>query len=117
MITPGIVYALTFAALAALFLRRSAATGVPSGAALEALLAGALGAAVGTRLFHLVVSGKLVHLPPAAWFNPAEGTASWGAYLGAIVGLAAYAAITRSGPLPHLDVATSCAGLGDAIGR
>ena len=117
MITPGIVYALTFAALAFLFLRRSTATRTPAGTALEALLAGALGAAVGTRFFHLVVSGKLLQLPPAAWFDPSEGTASWGAYLGAIVGLAAYAALTRSSPLPHLDVATSCAGLGDAIGR
>ena len=117
MITPGIVYALTFAALALLFLRRSRATGVLPGTALEALLAGALGAAVGTRFFHLVVSGKLLDLPPAAWLDPSEGTASWGAYLGAIAGLAAYSALTRSSPLPHLDVATSCAGLGDAIGR
>ena len=117
MITPGFVYALVFVALALLFYRRSLASGVPPGTALEVLLAGAAGAAIGTRLFHLVVSGDILRLPVSAWADTSQGTASWGAYLGGIAGVAAYAALTRVSPLPHLDVATSCAGLGDVIGR
>ena len=117
MITPGLVYALVFVALALLILRRSGRSGVPRGRVIEAMLAGGLGAAIGTRLFHLIVSGDILRLPLSEWADASSGTASWGAYLGAIAGVVTYAAASRLSAWPHLDVATSCAGLGDVIGR
>ena len=114
---PGLVYAILFIALALLFLRRAPSAGIGRDRAIELLLAGGAGAAIGTRLFYLVVSGRLFEVPVTALVDPAAGTASWGAYLGAMAGVAVYAAITRTSVWTPLDLGASCAGLGDVIGR
>ena len=114
---PGLMYAILFVALALLFLRRAPRAGIDRDRALEILLAGAAGAAVGTRLFYLVVTGRLFDITLATLADPAAGTASWGAYLGAIIGVAVHAAATRTSVWPALDLGAACAGLGDVIGR
>lgn len=115
--TPGAVYLLLFVLLIAVFLRRSLASGCPLDRAVEAPFAGAVGAAIGTRLFYLVASGDVLRLPFSKWLSPSLGTASWGAYLGAAAGIGLYAAISRATLLPLLDIGASCAGIGDLVGR
>ena len=114
---PGLMYAILFVALAVLFLHRSPRAGISRERALEILLAGAAGAAIGTRLFYLVVSGRLLDVTFATFADPAAGTASWGAYLGAIAGVALYSAATRTSVWAPLDLGAACAGLGDVVGR
>ncbi len=115
--TDGAVYAVLFVALSLLFLRRSASIGLPQETSLAALLSGAAVAIIGTRLFYLVTTGALFRTGPADWLDLGGGTASWGAYLGAIVGLAAYCRISGAPFWITLDVGASCAGLSEVIGR
>jgi phosphatidylglycerol:prolipoprotein diacylglycerol transferase len=84
---------------------------------LEAILASAIGAGIGTRLFYLLTSGALFDLPVRAWLSPATGTASWGAYLGGVLGLVAYGKWRGFPPVRLLDAATSVAPLSEVIGR
>ncbi len=114
---PGAVYTVVLVVVALLCLHRARRAGLPLDRAAEAALAAAAGAAVGTRLFYLVITGDLLRLDVGDWFDISLGTASWGAYLGAIAGMTAYCVATRVDPWSYLDAAVSCAGLGDAIGR
>ncbi len=71
---------------------------------------------VGSRLYYLVVNNKLgdgIH----TWWSFSTGTASWGAYLGATLGLTGYLRWSRAPVLPYLDVGASCAGVGIFLGR
>jgi phosphatidylglycerol:prolipoprotein diacylglycerol transferase len=115
--TDGAVYGVLFAALSLLFLRRSAAIGLPAEQSLAALVSGATGAIVGTRLFYLLTTGALFRSSPAEWLDLGRGTASWGAYLGAIAGLATFCHFSAASFWPTLDVGASCAGLSEVIGR
>ncbi|MEO8227387.1 MAG: hypothetical protein ABI637_08150, partial [Gemmatimonadota bacterium] len=77
--TGGAVYAIVFIALTLLFLRRCGEVDLPPEQSLTVVLAGAIGAMVGTRLFFLITTGALFRLTPFEWVDPSRGTASWGA--------------------------------------
>jgi phosphatidylglycerol:prolipoprotein diacylglycerol transferase len=115
--TSGILYSVAVAALVALFVLRLRTHGVSWRGGVDAALAGGFGALIGTRTFRLVTDGGLLTVPPTEWFDWSYGTASWGAYLGALLGLLGYLAITRQRRWLLLDTAASCAALGPVIGR
>ena len=114
---PGLLYAVTVLACGTLFTRRATRSALTVDMALEALLAAMLGALVGTRLFYLVTRTRFWELGFTELLNWSRGTASWGAYLGATLGLSGYALWRKLRPLRLIDIGTSVAGLGDAIGR
>ncbi len=116
MPTGGAVYAVVFIALTLLFLRRCGEVDLPPEQSLTVVLAGAIGAMVGTRLFFLITTGALFRLTPFEWVDPSRGTASWGAYLGGLLGVVLYARTTGNG-WAFVDLGASCAGLSEVIGR
>jgi phosphatidylglycerol---prolipoprotein diacylglyceryl transferase len=115
--TDGVLYAAAFFILVWLFIRRARVLGVAEARALEFAVVAAFGAALGTRFYYILVVSGPGGLSLFDWFNPALGTASWGAYLGAAIGIGAYALFARINALSYLDVAASCAPLGTVIGR
>jgi phosphatidylglycerol:prolipoprotein diacylglycerol transferase len=110
------VYAVALASLLVLYLRRARAVGLCDGATTAGVLMPVGAAVIGTRVFYLVTTGAVLALPVRAWFS-FDGTASWGAYLGAALGLLLWLRHRRLPAVPYFDVAASCAGLGIAIGR
>lgn len=115
--SPGAVYSIVVIALALVYLRRAKLIGILPARALEAALAGAVGAGIGSRAFYLVTTGDLFRVSPVAWLDGGRGTASWGAYLGAIGGLWLYGTLVKMPVLPLIDVGASFASLGEGIGR
>lgn len=114
--TPSVVYAVALASLLVLYLRRARAAGLADAVTPAGILLPVGAAVVGTRAFYLVTTGAVVALPVRAWFS-FDGTASWGAYLGAALGLFLWLRHRGLAPLSYFDVAASCASLGPAIGR
>lgn len=114
---PGVLYMVVLLAVAGVGLWRARRVGVPIERGLEAALAGAVGALVGTRVFFLVTRTRFWELSPAELVDGSRGTASWGAYLGAIGGVLLYERWQRIRRLTLVDAAASAAPLGDCIGR
>jgi len=114
---PGILYAVVLLVCGAVFVRRLRRTGLDADRALEALLAAAVGALIGTRLFYLVTRTRFWELSPAQLIDGRQGTASWGAYLGAFLGLILYARWRKYRVFILTDAATSVGALGCFIGR
>ncbi len=114
---PGVVYAIMIVVLALAFLQRCRRVNLPLERALEVAFYSAFGAMVGTRLFFLIATGAITRTGVLEWIGPNQGTASWGAYLGAIAGLGLYCRVTKLQPWSYLDVGFSVAGLGIFIGR
>lgn len=114
---PGMLYAVVLLACGILFVRRVTRAGLDGDRALEALLAAAVGALVGTRLFYLVTRTRFWELSLPQLIDARQGTASWGAYLGAFLGLILYARWRQYQVLILTDAATSTAALGCFIGR
>ena len=114
---PGLLYAAVVLVCGALFARRAAQSGFTTEIALEAILAGTLGALVGTRLFYLVTRTRFWELSPRELVDASRGTASWGVFLGVTLGLSAYAMWRKIRPLQLIDIGTSVAGVAETIGR
>lgn len=114
---PGILYAVVLLACGFVFVRRATRVGISSERGLEALLAIAVGALIGTRLFYLVTRTRFWEMSPAQLIDGRLGTASWGVYLGGFIGLILYARWRKYPVLTMTDAATSAAALGCAIGR
>ncbi len=114
---PGLVYTIVFVAVVLLFLRRSKAVGLPEDRTLEVTLAAAFTGVIGTRLYYLFISEGLFRLSPVEWLDLSKGTGSWGAYVGAILGVVLYTQLLGLSSWRYLDTAASCAGLGPLIGR
>ena len=114
---PGLLYAAVVLVCGALYVHRAVQSGFATEVALEVILAATLAALVGTRLFYLVTRTRFWEMSLPELVNASKGTASWGAYLGAALGMSAYALWRRLPPLQFVDIGTSVAGLGDAIGR
>ncbi len=114
---PGVMHAMVVVALGVVFVRRLARVGIPRQPALEAVLLGTAGALVFTRVFYLVTRTRFWEMPLAELVDGARGTASWGAYLGAVVGLWVWARWQRVKPLVVMDVAASTAALACVVGR
>ena len=53
--TDGVLYAVTFIVLVLLFIRRARVIGLPETRVLEFTVAGAVGAALGTRFYYILV--------------------------------------------------------------
>ena len=115
--SPGAVYAIVVIVVALLFVRRCRQVSIPPLRALDAAIYAGIGALIGTRLFYLIATGTILDIGIIEWFSPRQGTASWGAYLGAMIGLVLGLRIRRASPLPYLDAAASVAGLGIFVGR
>ncbi len=114
---PGLMYGIALVLLTFVFLRRARIAGLDHQRALEIVLSAAVGAVIGTRLFYLVTTGDLLRLDFLAWFNLSRGTASWGAYLGGIIGTLLYTGFSRIPVWPYLDTAGSVVALGPFIAR
>ena len=114
---PGILYAVVLLACGVVFVRRVTKVGIGQDQALEALLSAAVGALVGTRAFYLVTRTRFWEMSPAQLIDGRQGTASWGAYLGAFLGLILYALWRKFRVLTLTDAATSAGPLGCVIGR
>jgi phosphatidylglycerol:prolipoprotein diacylglycerol transferase len=114
---PGILYAVVLLACGAIFVRRAARSGIASDRALEALLATAVGALIGIRVFYLVTRTRFWEMGFLQLIDGRLGTASWGGYLGGFIGLILYALWRKYPVLSLTDTATSVAPLGCAIGR
>jgi phosphatidylglycerol:prolipoprotein diacylglycerol transferase len=113
---PSVVYPLTILVCAIVFVRRLRLTGADARTAFYSVLAGSVGAFIGAKLIYVVANLQSYILLPSHLFAPG-GTMSWGAYIGAILGLVFYAYRKRESPLRSLDVLGSCLGLGPFIGR
>ena len=114
---PGLLYAVVLLACGAVFARRVTRVGIDSDRALEALLAAAVGALIGTRAFYLVTRTRFWEMSLAQLIDGRQGTASWGAYLGGFIGLILYSRWRGYQALQLTDAATSAAPLACVIGR
>ena len=114
---PGILYAVVLLACGVVFVHRVTKVGIGQDQALEALLSAAVGALVGTRAFYLVTRTRFWEMSPAQLIDGRQGTASWGAYLGAFLGLILYALWRKFSVLTLTDAATSAGPLACVIGR
>jgi phosphatidylglycerol:prolipoprotein diacylglycerol transferase len=83
----------------------------------DAAIAAGAGAWIGTHLFPALVTGAVLRVSPWTWLGGGLGTASWGAYFGALAGLLAYGRLIRPPAWAFLDIAASCAALGPVIAR
>lgn len=115
--TSGSLYALALIVLAFVFIRRSASVGLSRNRAVEFVLAATAGALVGTRLFYLITTGGLLSVSVGDWFNLSRGTASWGAYLGGMVGALLYTRFAGLNRLACIDTAASGVAIGPFVGR
>ncbi len=106
---PGLLYAVVLLACGAVFARRVTRVGIDSDRALEALLAAAVGALIGTRAFYLVTRTRFWEMSLAQLIDGRQGTASWGAYLGGFIGLILYSRWRGYQALQLTDAATSAA--------
>lgn len=114
---PGLMYAIALVAVTWVFVRRARAIGLDGQRALEMAFAGAVAGMIGTRFFYLATTGELLRLEPSHWFGLSQGTASWGAYLGAIAGGVLYTSLARIPTWPYLDTAAAAAPLGPFMAR
>ncbi len=114
--TGAMMYALAVGALALLFIRRVGSVVTEAVAIRCALGAFALGM-VGARVFYLLLgSSNGAEVGLDGWLST-TGTASWGAYIGAVAGILLFRDRTRAPALTYLDAAASCAPLGIVLGR
>jgi phosphatidylglycerol:prolipoprotein diacylglycerol transferase len=114
---PGILYAVVLLFGGWVFVRRIQRTGINPDHALEALLAIAVGALVGTRAFYVFTRTRFWEMSPFELIDGRTGTASWGAYLGGFLGLILYSRWRHYRALTFADAATSVAPLCCSIGR
>ena len=114
---PGLMYGIALVILTFAYLRRARFAGLDHQRALEIVLAAAVGAVIGTRLFYLITTGDLLRLDFVEWFKLYRGTASWGAYLGGIIGTVLYTVFARIPVWPYLDTAASVVALGPFVAR
>lgn len=114
---PGILYAVVLLACCFFFVRRATKVGISSEHALEAVLAMAVGALIGTRVFYLVTRTRFWEMSPSQLIDGRLGTASWGAYLGGFIGIILYSRWRKFEVLRMTDIATSVAPIACTIGR
>lgn len=114
---PGLLYGVVLLVCGIIFVRRARRAGIDADHALEALLCIAVGALIGTRLFYLVTRTRFWEMSLPQLIDARQGTASWGVYLGGIIGLWLYARWRKYLLFTLTDAATSVAPLGCAIGR
>jgi len=115
--TPELMYAIAIGTTICLFLSRCKAAGLPVELSIEAALAGSIGGIIGARLFFIIAAGDVTQLRPVQWIDFSAGTASWGVYIGSMVLFVLYLRGAGHNPLPYLDVAASCVGIGIFIAR
>lgn len=114
---PSTMYAVAMLACLIVFVRRAKTAQLSQSDALKAAIWGMLGGLVGARVFFLLMHPALVIARPEIIFSVSGGTASWGAYLGGILGFWGYLASRKEAVLPYLDVLGSILGLGPFIAR
>jgi phosphatidylglycerol---prolipoprotein diacylglyceryl transferase len=112
----GVVYPVMFLAVAWVVYRRATAAGLSQDTTILFVVSSAVGAVLGARAFFLVASGGLFSSPIGDWMG-VQGTASWGAYLGALSGALAYGLCASRPASIFVDALASCAALGSFIGR
>lgn len=87
---PSTMYALAMLVCLIIFVRRIKTARLSQSDALKAAIWGMLGGLVGARVFFLLMHPGWVIARPEIIFSVSGGTASWGAYLGGILGFWGY---------------------------
>jgi phosphatidylglycerol:prolipoprotein diacylglycerol transferase len=111
------MYAVTMLVVLVVFVRRSKVSGLSQIHALGTTIWGMVGGLVGARVFWLLVHPDHWLSSPAVVFDVTGATASWGAYLGGVIGFTAYLLWRREPVLRYLDVVATVLGLGPFLGR
>jgi len=114
---PAYMYAIMIGIMAWLFISRCAKVNLSKYHATGITIWGTIAALVGARMFFLIQNADLIMQDPAMLLEINGATVSFGAYLGAIIGILAYAKIYRIPVLNYLDVLVSAAGVGPLLGR
>lgn len=114
---PSTMYAITMLVCLIVFVRRARVAQLSQSHALKAAIWAMIGGLVGARVFFLLQHPGWVIARPGIIFSVSGGTASWGAYLGGIMGFWGYLASRREAALPYLDVIASLLGLGPFLAR
>jgi phosphatidylglycerol:prolipoprotein diacylglycerol transferase len=111
-----VVYPLMVLAVAWVAYRRATAAGLSQDTTILFVVSSAVGGVIGARVFFLVASGGILSVPVSDWIS-VQGTASWGLYLGGLVGALLYGVYAGARTSIFVDALASCAGLGSFIGR
>jgi len=114
--TPSIIYLITFLFLSLIFIRRCKKSAFDGNIAFGSALWGGIAAFMGAKLLYVILHLKSYVLLPSHIFAPG-GTVSWGAYLGAVIGVTLYLRHKKQAVLPILDVLGSVMALAPFIGR
>ncbi len=114
---PSTMYAVTMLVCLIVFVRRAKTAPLSQADALKAAIWAMLGGLAGARIFFLLQHPGWVIARPRIIFSVSGGTASWGAYLGGMIGFMGYFARRRESALPYLDTLGSMLGLGPFLGR
>jgi len=114
---PSTMYAIAMLVCLIVFVRRARVAQLSQSHALKAAIWAMIGGLVGARVFFLLQHPGGVIARPGIIFSVSGGTASWGAYLGGIMGFWGYLASRREAALPYLDVIASLLGLGPFLAR
>jgi phosphatidylglycerol:prolipoprotein diacylglycerol transferase len=115
--TGPMLYAAAILVMVLVAARRARRGGLDPYHLLGIALWAAVGGLVGARVLFLVQHARETILVPSEIVRLGGGTASWGAYIGALVGLMLYAARHGLPIARYADVAASVAGLGIMLGR
>jgi phosphatidylglycerol:prolipoprotein diacylglycerol transferase len=115
--TPAVMYTLATIVATIIFLRRARNSCFSSYHSVGVALWAIIGTFLGARGFYLLQHFSETMAAPEQIWQVGGGICSWGAYLGAIAGLAAYSRIYRQDMVSYLDILASCAGLGIFLGR
>jgi phosphatidylglycerol:prolipoprotein diacylglycerol transferase len=111
-----LVYPLMCLTVAWVVYQRAVAAGLSQDTTILFVVSSAVGVVIGARAFFLVVSAGLTSTPVSEWIR-AQGTASWGGYLGALSGALLYGRFVQGGSSIFVDALASCAALSNVIGR
>ena len=113
---PSYVHGGVVVVMALLFRNRARQARFPPRWTRQFVLSSALGAVIGARLFYLITTQDLFRRPLRELLT-LQGTASWGAYLGALVGGWLWHRWSGIDALPYLDALASFAGVAHVVGR
>lgn len=114
--TSGAVYVAVLFGLGIMLWRRAREAHLATHHAVDLCIVGGLSAVICARAYYLLVSGDMVRLPVRDWFS-ASGTASWGAYIGVVLGVGGYTAARRLPTLVWFDLLATLQPIGEVVGR
>jgi phosphatidylglycerol:prolipoprotein diacylglycerol transferase len=112
-----VIYVAAISLVLWLFVQRSKSSGLANYHLLRISIFAICGGIVGARVFYLLQNLQSLLETPGLVLRLGPGTASWGAYVGGLLGFILYSKKAKLNTLKYLDVAGSTLGLGPFIGR